>query len=261
MRKVWAAALLALALTGCGAAGSEDFAVAIKRPLPTVYAALGTADIDAQALSAFPELKVVKTRPSEHEIVYTIPGDGGEPAVIRFQLEETGDGTLVHTAVDVPRIRVVFKGKEQVLSEWRVESMLRGILNRAAESMAMGSDRISNSDMQGLLLALAIGTNKKLMAELEKDPAALATRFAGLGGSFWNDYLAEADAETVDRTDGDRAEGDRAEAAVDPEADAARAAAADAPDSSEERAAVAEAAQAEDVSGDSAAGDSTAGEN
>ena len=257
------AALAALVMAGCGAAGEEDFAVAIKRPLPTVYTALGTADIDASALSAFPELKVVKTRPSEHEIVYTIPGDGGEPAVIHFQLEpaDGGGSTVVHTAVDVPRIKVVLKGKQMVLSEWRVERMLHDILNRSAESMAAGSDRISNSDMQGLLLALAIGTNKKLMAELEKDPASLGARFGALGGRFRDDYLAADDAEHADRPQGDRAEGERAEADVDPAADAAKAQAADAPNTSRERADQAEAANPDEVRGDTVAGDYAGGEN
>jgi hypothetical protein len=262
MRRVFTAALLALALAGCGSAGGEDFAVAIKRPLPTVYAALGTAELSGEAIGAFPELKVVKTRPSEHEIVYTIPGDGGSPAVIRFLLEpaDGGGSTLVRTSVDVPSIRVKFKGKEHVLSEWRVERTLRSILDRASESMAMGSDRISNSDMQGLLLALAIGTNKKLMAELESNPASLESRFAGLGGRFWDDYLAEKDAETADRPEGDRAQGDCAEADVDPNADAAKAQAADAPDTSEEPAAVAEAADADDARGESAGGEEPGGQ-
>ena len=78
--RVWGfAALGALLLTGCGDSDAEDFAVEIKRPVEVVYAPLLAADV-SEARMVFPGITFQRSRPSDGEILYTIPGSGSFPA-------------------------------------------------------------------------------------------------------------------------------------------------------------------------------------
>ena len=206
MRRLVLAGALALALSGCGGnRGAEDFAVMVKRPVASVFTAIGTATMPSEVRSLFPQLKIERTRPSDNEVLYTVPGDGAFPATIRFRFDavEGGQATVVHAFIDVPSIKVTVGGKPMVLSEAKVERALSGYLKRMAESGA-GSSGFGSSPMPKTLLALAIATNSKMLAEvqdMEKHPEKLAGRLAGLDAYFGDEsdrYDAERDAETVD---------------------------------------------------------------
>lgn len=213
---------LALALAGCGR-GEEDFAVTVKRPLPAVFAALEGARLPHEVGVILPELKVEQSRPGEHELLYTVPGDGSFPATIRFRLED-GDGgrpTVVHTAVDVPPIQLKWQGGSMVISERKVENAVRSALEATASDLANGSNgSTATSELQTILFAIAAGTNAKLMAQVSKDGGPerlIEQRLGRLGGDFWNDRSASIAAGMPQRP-----RGDPARPALDPDADLRR---------------------------------------
>lgn len=138
--RVWAfAAWPALLLAGCGDA-AEDFAVAIKRPVAAVYAPLLAVDA-GEARIVFPCVTFVRTRPSDGEILYTIPGDGSFTATIRLRLESQngGETTVVHAIVNVPKVHARIDGQDKVLSEARIERQLESLLKSTGRSLEMGS--------------------------------------------------------------------------------------------------------------------------
>jgi hypothetical protein len=206
MRRLVVAGALALTLCGCGDnRGAEDFAITVKRPITSVFTAIGTASLPSEVHALFPQLKVERTRPSDNEVLYTIPGDGAFPATIRFRFEaaEGGRATMVHAFVDVPAIKVQLGGKPMVLSEGKVERALNLYLKHVAQSSG-SSGGWGSSPMPETLLALAIATNSKVLAEfqdMEKHPEKYNGRLASLGDVFGDesdDYDAARDAETVD---------------------------------------------------------------
>jgi len=223
MKRVILPLLAALALTGCGD-GGEDFARTLNRPSNVVFDALGTSILPAQVKSLFPKLQLVRTRPEDNVILYTMSGAKGENATIRLTLEtsEGGKATIVHAAVDVPLVHAVIDGKPMIISESKVEAELARIVDAAGEGDA--SRRLAE-----LLGALTVATDKESLDEalrMLKDPARMASAMAAMGGEFEDFYDAETDAETVDRVQGDSAGPqsnpdesiDRAEAAREEEA-------------------------------------------
>jgi len=128
MRK--AAVLVALALAGCGAGGGEDFAVQIDETPARVFGSL-TGFNHSTERQIFSGLDIRTSRPSDTQIVYTIPAyetpvkQSGE-SVIALTLEPTQDGkrTIVHAAVDIPSVRILTGEPNKVLSEKLVEAEL-----------------------------------------------------------------------------------------------------------------------------------------
>lgn len=152
-----------LLLAACGR-GSEDFALEIARPADRVEAAFDHAGIDSEMSAVFPGLKVVRTKPADNEVLYTIPGDGDFPATIKLTFEASADGktTKVHAAIDAPSSKVDFEGKTMVLSESKVETMVRGILRSAGRKLEDGKDIASEQqELSRLLTMLAIVTDSK----------------------------------------------------------------------------------------------------
>jgi hypothetical protein len=174
-------------LAGCGG-DAEDFAVEVKRPVAAVYAPLLAADV-GEARIAFPGVSFERTRPSDTEILYTVPGTGSFPATVRFKLEPKngGETTLIHTFVKVPEVHAVIDGREKVLSEWKIERQLQNLLKSTGRSLEMGSSAQSESRrLASLLIAIAIATDENHLAralDFKNDPTKLATLLLAFEGA------------------------------------------------------------------------------
>ena len=179
MRSWGIAAQPALLLVGCDSDG-EDFSIEVKRPAAAVYAPLSAADVGL-AKYAFPGITFERSRPSDTEILYTVPGTASFPATVRLRLEprtgSSGESTLIHASVDIPKVRAVIDGRPKELSERKVERQLSNLLDATRRSLEQGSSAQSQSaKLSSLLVAIAVGTNEKHLAralELKDSPAKL----------------------------------------------------------------------------------------
>lgn len=175
MRGIWAALMAVLMLGGCGR-GSEDFTVHIARPTDRVMDVLGHAQLDAEIASHFPSMKIDRTAPAKGEVVYTVPGDGRFPAMIHLTFEAVNGGkeTVVHAAVDVPAVKVDFAGVDKVISEFKVERVLRELIEEAGSKLESGVDPApQRKQLSALLTVLAIVTDSKQLAmakDMERNP-------------------------------------------------------------------------------------------
>lgn len=175
VRGIWAALLALLLLGGCGR-GSEDFTVHIARPADRVMEVLGHVQLDGELAGHFPSLKVDRTAPNKGEVLYTIPGDGRFPTAIHLTFEEVNGGkeTVVHAAVDVPPVKVDFAGKDKVISEFKVERVLRDLIEEAGSKLESGVDTVAQrKQLSQLLTALAIVTDSRQLAlakDMERNP-------------------------------------------------------------------------------------------
>lgn len=172
-----------LLLAACGQ-GSDDFQINVARPADRVEAAFDHAAIDPMMSGLFPGLKVVRSKPADGEVLYTIPGDGSFPATIKLTFRPGKDGktTVVHAAIDAPSTKVDFEGKAMVLSESKVEMMVRGILRSAGKKLEDGKDIASEQRaFSQLLTMLAIVTDSKQL-KLAKDASKYPDWYmSGLG--------------------------------------------------------------------------------
>ena len=90
----------------------------------------------AGAEDFLPGLKIVKSRPRDSEIMFTMPGDGATtPATVRFRFDPLEDGaaTEVHAFVDVPPIAAFTDGEQKTLSEAKVTGAVQDVLNALAQ--------------------------------------------------------------------------------------------------------------------------------
>ena len=223
---VLAAVALTGALAGCGRSNTEDFALTVKRPVASVFMPFSDVQIASEARALFPTLKLMRTRPSDNEVLYTFPVEGQDPAIIRLVFESTegGKATIVHATVNVPAIKTEIDGKPKVLSEPLVELGLRKVIKAAASGMEAGSSgEVTSKEFAGLLTMLAIATDKQAMLraqELLKDPARMQGAAAMLDRDYYDAYDPESDADNVDRPRGDRPDPSDPNAAIEREEDA-----------------------------------------
>ncbi|MEZ5744243.1 MAG: hypothetical protein R3D89_11125 [Sphingomonadaceae bacterium] len=165
--------VLAAMLAGCGGGGGEDFAVQVDESPARVFASLTGFNYSTEA-AIFSGLDIRTSRPSDNEIVYTMPAfetpmeQSGE-SVIALTLEPANDGssTIVHAAVDVPQVRMMMGEANKVLSEKLVEAELHRVLK--------GNSRSSGT--KALLVAVAIASNAKHQSTVnlaKSNPSALA---------------------------------------------------------------------------------------
>ncbi|QGN55797.1 hypothetical protein [Novosphingobium sp. Gsoil 351] len=113
-------------------------------------------------------LKVVMSRPSDNDVLYTMPGDGtADAATIRFRLSplDNGSATQVQAFVDVPPITAVVGGKKLMLSEAKVAAEVRDILEALAKNSSSAS---THTRLSQVLAALAICTDSKIREEATK---------------------------------------------------------------------------------------------
>ncbi len=223
-----------LLLAACGR-GSEDFTIKVARPADRVEAAFDHAGLDAEIAGIFPGLKVVRSKPVAGEVLYTLPGDSDFPATIKLTFEASQDGktTVIHAAVDTPGAKVEFEGKTMVVSESKVEKMVRGILRSAGKKLEAGESIESEQrDFSRLLTVLAITTDSKqlkLAQNISKNPdwylAGLGWMSDGGGEGPANPYgdaaMGEDPGADVQREDArqrsaDREEQQKAEGAAEP---------------------------------------------
>ena len=172
------------ALAGCGD-GGEDFTVRIKRPAAAVIAPLSAINI-GEAKAIFPTMRVDRSRPSDLEVLYTIPSSAGSPSTIRLRFEpiESGAQTVVHATVDVPEMRVNFNGGLKQLSETKVERSIRQFIAETGRSLEAGSGGSGDSEKLSLLLtSIAIVTNEPFLRkafEIRDDAASGSAILAAL---------------------------------------------------------------------------------
>ncbi len=192
---------LSLVLTACGiGAAREDFAVTKAEPVAAAFAALSGGALPPELRVLFPGLKVVRSRPDDSSVLYTIPAsDGTESTILlNFESADGGGSTIVHAAVQVPAIRAQVAGQNKVISEAKVELELRGLITDK-------SGEAARQELSGLLAAVAIATDAKAMVEaqrLMKDPRSRAAALEALGDDLYEPYDAEADADSADRVEG-----------------------------------------------------------
>lgn len=203
--------LAALLVAGCG--DGEDFTIEVKRPPAVVYAPLSAADV-REARLVFPGIAIERRRPSEREILYTIPGTGDFPSTIRLQLEPTdrGEATVIHASVHVPPVRATIEGVDKVVSERKVETVLRNLLKSTARDLETGSSTESDTvKLSGFMVGIAIATNKAFLAkalEFKRSPEKLVDVLMPFDGY---DDLPQSDRSERDRpmVDPDRADEQR----------------------------------------------------
>lgn len=170
LRRLLLAACACLLLAACGR-GSQDFATKIARPADKVAAAFNNVGTDSEIAALIPGLKVVRTKPAPDEILYTIPGDGDFSAAIKLTLASDAGGqvTVVHAAIDVPSTEVKFDGKAVVISESKVEKVIRGLIREAGKKLEKGTSiETERRDFSRMLTVLAVITDSKKLRTLNE---------------------------------------------------------------------------------------------
>ena len=191
MKHIWKAVLPALLVGGCGGGGGEDFAIVVERPVATVFAPFSQVDT-GNAGQIFSGLQVKKSRPSDNEVLYTIPGTGAFESTFRLTFEPAVGGatTIIHVAIDVPPVRAKIGGLDKVLSENKVEAAVENLLESAGKSLkARRTASMEFRKFSELLIGVAIATNSKYMdriSEFKNDPEKMAAAMAALSG--YDDY-------------------------------------------------------------------------
>lgn len=140
--------------------------------------ALGHGELDTDLSGHFAGLKLQRTEPAKNEVVCTLPGDSAFPAVIHLTFEsvEGGKATVVHTAINVPAIEIVLKGKTKEISEARVERAVKELVEKTGSKLEEGRDTMAErKELSQILTVLGIVSTSKQRRQfmaLEANPGS-----------------------------------------------------------------------------------------
>lgn len=184
--RAWLAVVPVLGLlTGCDAgSGSDDFSVEVKRPVAAVMMPYLAANID-EAKALFPDISLHRTRPSDRELLFSLPGSGNAESTIRLRFEpvRNGEATVVHAAVDVPPVEARIDGVRKYLSEAKVERLLRQQIESTGQRLE-AHEAPDSSGFSGQLIGLAIATNPLYLhkaLELKDSPERVRAALMAFG--------------------------------------------------------------------------------
>lgn len=195
----WIGIALAAAGGGYVALGERDFSVTVHRPIEDTYAAFSAVHTFGGGLRTygFDNAKVTIARPSEHEIVFSIPStesQAGSRIALTFEPVAGGRATTITAAIDVPAVPYPEAGRNMVLSEAKVEAKFEEAIATMAERLDAGQTVSQAQHELALLLdVVALASNPEKFR-------AFSARLNGL----------KADAARIEReTQGDRFSGER----------------------------------------------------
>ena len=162
------AMMSALLLAGChGDDGS--FSVTLHGSPSEVLNAIDDPSV-AQVESLLPQARVIRSRPSDSELLFTIPGDEpGHDITVRFTMTPLGgdQGTQLVTALHVPPVVINLGAIKKQLSENLVEQQLRKALTQLASDLDKHQSSLSTrAEISGTLTALAIANHKALIEKI-----------------------------------------------------------------------------------------------
>ncbi|WP_296675195.1 hypothetical protein [Novosphingobium sp.] len=199
--------LCTFALSGCGiSGGGEDFAVDTKASPAVVAAALSKVSFDTHEM-LFGKLPIVRERPEEGALRWiiessSVPGTKEDPAIIALRLEPLGSNgsTRIHATIDVPEVRIMMGEANKVLSEAKVETEFRKLIEKLTKHLDARSDTTADVDEIGSLLgAVAVSANTSLQARANYIKKDLAGELGSVGRGD-----SAADREYADRPYEDR---------------------------------------------------------
>lgn len=209
-------ALIAAVLgAGYAASGSPDFSVEVHRSPAAVYeafAAVNPSDTDFQS-EGMPTQHVIVTRKPGQEIVFTTETDNeGQPMriALTFAPGNNPASTKVTAAIDIPPVPMSVDGTDKVLSEDKVEGLVKEAINGMAERIDDGnSATVASHKFATLLQLVAVASHpQKLKAVIErsKAEAAQAKAFRQRYEKDGWQFRADGSATRSERVDGEYAD-------------------------------------------------------
>lgn len=183
---------------GYAAFGEQDFAVTVNRPVADTYAAISAVHTFGSGLRAagVDNVQLKVTRPSDREIVFTIPSSSdSRGSRVAFSLEpiDGGRSTEVRAAIDVPAVRMPDDKRNRVLSEAKVEAKFRDAIKGMAERLNAGqSVEKAQYQLTFMLDVVALASNPEKVRRLyaqEKQYKEAAKRYEADPGWFGGEYV------------------------------------------------------------------------
>ena len=215
---------LTLTLSGCD---SEDgsFTLPINASPSTLVNVLEDPRIN-EIQAELPEAKIVRSRPSDSELLYTIPGDEpGRDITVHFTMtpQANNTGTDLKVALHMPTIEVNGPNGRVVLKESRVEGKLRDTIGGIGKQLERREGIGNDAETYVMTLgALAIANHKSLIEKvLSNKGEGLGRRFLSRlnGGDDYSFFTNDHEVgEGYDPTPRNR----RPDASAEPDADAGR---------------------------------------
>lgn len=178
---------------GLAAFGERDFSVTVHRPLTQTYAAFSAVHTFGSGLrnAGFDNAKVTVVRPSDHEIVFTIPSSesqAGSRIALTFTPIDNGRATAVSAAIDVPPVAMPEAGRNMVLSEAKVEDSFEEAIASMAERLNAGqSVAQAQHELTTLLDVVALASNPTQRRALKSRIDALQTEVDRIDRETKND--------------------------------------------------------------------------
>lgn len=167
----WLRATALASLLMLSACGSQDssFSIDLHGSPNDVLGAIDEPALN-QVTSYIPEAQINRSRPSDSEVLYTMPGEKpGAEITIKFTLTPlaSGEGTKLETALHIPDVSMNIGGVKKVLGRKLIEREMRRNLEYLADRLDSGQSTLgSRKDMGALMAALAIANHPSALARL-----------------------------------------------------------------------------------------------